>query len=172
MKAPVPGWVRCSSREPVYIPNASGEDIAETIWVDVQAWRDPKTGEIFLDGEATAKLENVKARYLGVLTPHQLKDLRNAIGVTQKGIAELLQLGEKSWTRWENGTERPSRSLNVLLCAVYDGRVDVNYLRALANPSLRSQFARWKPVVKFDTASYQETSHYTWSPNESASFAA
>lgn len=172
MNAPVPGWVRITSREPVYIPNATGDDIAETLWIDVPAWKDPKTDQIFLDGEANDKLDTVKARYMGILAPNQLRDLRNAIGVTQKGMAELLQLGEKSWTRWESGSERPSRSMNVFLCAVYDGKVDVNYLRSLADSPIRSQFARWKPSVRFESSLYQENECYTWSANESTCFAA
>lgn len=154
MNPPVPGWVPTTAHQPVYIPTLTGDGIAETIWVDVPAWKDPTSGQVFLDGHASEKLDAVKARYLGILAPHQLSELRQAIGVPQKGMAELLQLGEKSWTRWETGKERPSRSMNVLLCALYDGRLDVNYLRSLADSSMRSQFNRWKPAVRFDT--YQD----------------
>lgn len=154
MSAPVPGWVRITTREPVVIPNATGDGIAETLYRDVPAWQDPATGQIYLDGEAHAMLDAVKARYMGILLPHQLRDLRNAIGATQKGMAGLLQLGEKSWTRWETGAERPSRSMNLLLCALYDGKVDVNYLRAMADPARRSQFSRWMPAVKLHESSY------------------
>ena len=160
MNAPVPGWIRITSREPVVIPNATGDGIAETIWKDVPAWQDPKTGEVFLDGESRDILDGVKARYMGILLPHQLRDLRDAVGTTQKGMAGLLQLGEKTWTRWETGMERPSRSMNVLLCAVYDGKVDVNYLRSMADPALRSEFKRWAPSVRLDAPSYSDTEPY------------
>lgn len=172
MNPPVPGWEKTVSREPVCIPKVDGQGIAETLWVDVPAWRDPKTNQIFLDGEASDKLDAVKARYMGLLSPHQLRDLRTAIGVSQKGMAELLQLGEKSWTRWESGRERPSRSMNVLLCAIFDGRLDVNYLQMLADPARRFQFNRWKPSVKLEETSYQESAHYSWSLNASSSLAA
>lgn len=145
---PVPGWEPVRSKQPVHIPSADGSGIARTEMVEVDAWRDPATGDIYLDGYATEKLEAFKARYLGILAPEQIRNLRNAIGMTQKGMAELLQLGEKTWTRWETGRERPSRSMNVLLCALYDGRVDVNYLRSLATCDLHSQFSRWKPSVR------------------------
>lgn len=152
---PVPGWILTTSREPIQIPDATGEGIAETIWKDVPAWRDPQTDEIFLDGDAREMLDVVKARYLGILAPHQIRALRSAIGTTQKGMAELLQLGEKSWTRWETGAERPSRSMNVLLCAVYDGELEVDYLRALADPLSRTQFDRLTPSVKRGAPTYQ-----------------
>jgi len=172
MKPPIEGWELTTSREPVYIPTADGSGIAETLWVDVPAWRDPASGTILLSGEAREKLESLKARYLGILAPHQLRDLRNAIGVSQKGMAELLQLGEKSWTRWESGRERPSRSMNVLLCAVFDGKIDVNYLETLADPRLRSQFVRWKPSVRLDATPYEGFEQYAWSVNEGSSLAA
>lgn len=159
MKPPVEDWVQIISHEPVYIPDATGTGIAETLWIDVPAWRDPKTNQVFLDGESREILDSIKARYLGILAPHQLRDLRSTIGVSQKSMAELLQLGEKSWTRWETGKERPSRSMNVLLSALYDGRLDVNYLRTLADPTMRSQFNRWKPTICFD-AGYNAENYY------------
>jgi hypothetical protein len=72
ISAPVAGWEPTTSHEPVYIPTADGESIAETIYVNVPAWRDPKTGTIYLDETGRAKLEAVKARYLGIRSPHQL----------------------------------------------------------------------------------------------------
>ena len=88
--------------------------------------------------------------------PHSSRSSKKAPGRTltlvrpPKGMAELLQLGEKSWTRWETGVERPSRSMNVLLCAVYDGKIDVGYLRALADPALSSRCVRGAPDIKPD----------------------
>ncbi len=111
---------------------------------------------MFLDGHSREKIDAVKARYLGILPAIELRKLRHAIGLPQKGMAELLQLGEKSWTRWEIGKERPSRSMNVLLCAIYDGRLDVNYLRTLSDPSRRSQLKRWQPSVRFDSVEYKD----------------
>lgn len=131
MKAPlVPGWKATTSKQPVFIPNATGDAIAETIMTEVPAWQDPKTGKIYLDGEAHEMLDAVKARHLGILLPDQLRAMRKAIGLTQKKMAELLQLGEKTWTRWETGAERPSRSMNLLLCALRDGKIDLGYLQS------------------------------------------
>lgn len=159
MIPPVKGWEATTAHQPVHIPTLTGDGIAETIWIDVPAWKDPASGQVFLDGHAREKIDAIKARHLGLLTPEHLRSLRDEIGVTQKGMAELLQLGEKSWTRWETGKERPSRSMNVLLCALFDGRLDVNYLRTLADHGMRSQFNRWKPAVRFDTGDYKVESY-------------
>lgn len=123
---------RIEVEEPVHIPTLDGTGIAETINVKVPAWRDSKDGEVYLDTEATAILDKVKARHMGLLTPDQIKALRKRLGLTQPQISELLQIGEKTWTRWETGRERPSRSINVLLFALNDGKLDVGYLRSVA----------------------------------------
>jgi DNA-binding transcriptional regulator YiaG len=123
---------RIEIEEDVLIPALDGATIAETIKVKVPAWRDPKDGEIYLDGEALRIIDRVKARHMGLLTPEQIKSLRERLGLTQKQISELLQIGEKTWTRWENGRERPFRSINVLLCALRDGKIDLAYLCSLA----------------------------------------
>lgn len=123
---------RIEVEEEVLIPTLDGKAVAETINVKVQAWRDPKDGEIYFDGEALKILARAKARHMGLLTSEQLRKLRERLGLTQAELSELLQIGVKTWTRWESGRERPSRSMNVLLCALHDGRIDAAYLRDLA----------------------------------------
>ncbi len=123
---------RIEVEEQVHIPTPDGKNVTETVQVKVPAWRDPRTGEVYLDTETTAILDRVKARHMGLLTPKQIKSLRQRIGLTQREISALLQIGEKTWTRWETGRERPFRSINVLLCALRDGKIDVAYLSSLA----------------------------------------
>lgn len=128
---PFPGWVPTRTTAKVPIPTADGGGIAEIIKVEVDAWRDPETNEVYLDNDTTDQLDRVKARHLGILAPEELKALRQALELSQKELSALLQIGEKSWTRWETGRERPSRSMNVLLRALKDGRIDAGYLRSL-----------------------------------------
>jgi len=123
---------------PVAIPTLDGKGVAETVTVKVPALRDPVDGEIYLTEEALRILDDTKARYMGLLLPRQLRELRQQFSLTQSEVSELLQLGEKTWTRWESGRERQSRSLNLLLKALWDGRIDVAYLRSLrtSNPPI------------------------------------
>jgi DNA-binding transcriptional regulator YiaG len=88
-----------------------------------------------LSAEAEAMVENTKARYLGLLLPHELHELRQRLGLTQRQIGDLLQIGSKSWTRWETGRQRPSRSLNLLLRAVQTGLISARHLQELASPT-------------------------------------
>ena len=119
---------------PVRIPTLDGQAIAETKMVEVTCTIDPYTGEELLGKEALEKLDHVKARYMGLMLPDEIRRLRKKEGLTQKEMSELLQIGEKTLTRWESGRERPSRSLNLLLLSLHDGKVNAAYLRSRRGP--------------------------------------
>ncbi len=118
----------------VQIPNLEGDGVAETISIDVQVYLDAETGEEVLTPESLQLIEKTQARHMGLISAGEIKQLRERLQLTQKQMSELIQAGEKSYTRWERGRARPSRSINVLLCALRDGRIDVNYLRSLGDP--------------------------------------
>lgn len=115
----------------VAIPSADGKSVAYTVPVAVSAVFNEDYKDYILDGDALAEIDRVKARHMGLLPPNEIKALRSRLGVTQKELAELLQIGEKSWTRWETGREHPSRSINILIRALDDGKIDLNYLRSV-----------------------------------------
>jgi DNA-binding transcriptional regulator YiaG len=125
--APVPGWVAITTTYDVPIPSADGLSVVGHKTIEVPAWKAPD-GEIYLDDEANDKIDQTKARLMGILSPTEIKNLRKRLGLTQKRISELLQIGEKSWTRWETGRERPTRAINLLLCALNEGKIDITYL--------------------------------------------
>lgn len=159
---------RIEVEEQVHIPTLDGSGIANTIQVKVPALRDPKDGEIYFDSEATALLDKVKARHMGLLAPEQIRCLRDRLGLTQREISELLQIGEKTWTRWETGRERPSRVINVMLCALSEGKMDVAYLRSLAR-----RRNDWAPRLTSGDAAARNPWHQTvqqlwqnWAPDE------
>jgi putative zinc finger/helix-turn-helix YgiT family protein len=113
----------------VRIPNLEGDAVAETHTVRVPITIDPNTGEELLTEEAVQMIETAKARYMGLLLPEEIRALRQRLELTQKQMSELLQAGEKSYTRWESGKARPSRMVNVLLRLLYEGRVSVEAIR-------------------------------------------
>ncbi len=115
----------------VPIPGADLKTIVRTIQVEVVAKWSEGIGDYLLDGEARTKIERAKAREMGVLLPEQIKDLRERLGLTQKQMSELLRIGAKTWSRWETERERPSHSMNILLRALDDGKLDIPYLRGL-----------------------------------------
>jgi DNA-binding transcriptional regulator YiaG len=112
----------------VTIPTPDGRSVAERIPIRVPMEWDAELGEWLLTPEAETMIEAAKARHMGLLLPQQLLELRQRLGLSQRAIGELLQIGAKSWTRWETGKQRPSRSLNLLLRALYSGLISPTQL--------------------------------------------
>lgn len=144
MSDPIKNWKKIRTKVPVKIPTLDGKGIQETVEVEVHAYQNPTDGEIYLDGDALQVLDGVKARHMGLMLPEEIAELRDELGVTQKRMAQLLQIGEKSYCRWETGNERPSRSTNLILAALADGRIDVAYLDSRLKPNFnwRQQIER------------------------------
>jgi putative zinc finger/helix-turn-helix YgiT family protein len=118
----------------VQIPNLDGDGIAETVPIEVQVYLDPETGEEVLTQESLDLIEKTQARHMGLMSPEEIKELRRRLDLTQQEISELLQIGQKTYTRWENGRSRPARSMNLLLCALRDGYINVDYCRSFRDP--------------------------------------
>jgi DNA-binding XRE family transcriptional regulator len=141
----------------VLIPSLDGSGIMEKVMVPVTLEWDEEVKEWLLTPEAHQMIEDTKARHIGLLLPAQLKELRERYGYTQKEMGELFQAGEKSWTRWESGKHRPSRSINLLICALYEGEISINYLlkRAGKPPceekSAQVEISPWASVTPLTT---------------------
>ena len=118
----------------VVIPSVDGSQIVERIAVKIPVTRDSETGETVLTPEAHERIEQTQARHMGLISASELRTIRQRLGLTQRELGNLIQVGEKSYTRWETGRARPSRSLNVLLCALRDGRLSIPYLQSLQRP--------------------------------------
>lgn len=112
----------------VQVPKADGSGIAEKVKVMVPVCWDEEIQDWLMTPEAHELIDNTKARMIGLLLPAQLKELRDRYDYTQKEMGELFQAGEKSWTRWESGKHRPSRSINLIIRALYEGEISINYL--------------------------------------------
>jgi transcriptional regulator with XRE-family HTH domain len=112
----------------VIIPTVDGKSVADRVTVSVPMIWDEELQTYLLTPQAHEIIDDTKARHMGLLLPSQLRQLRERLNLTQKEIGELLQVGEKSWSRWESGKHRPSRSVNLLMRALYDGELSVEYL--------------------------------------------
>ena len=126
----------------IQIPTADGSAVARVVEIQVPARLDQDIGEWVLTEEAHDLIENRKAEEIGLLSPEQLVELRTRLGLSQKKIGALFQVGEKSWCRWESGKHRPSRSINLLIRALYDGEISLKYLRHRAE--MRGPAGEWE----------------------------
>jgi DNA-binding transcriptional regulator YiaG len=130
----------------VSVPTLDGAHVAE--WVDIEIpmeW-DEDVGEWLMTEEGLQQVEETKARYMGLLLPHELRALRERLDMTQAQIGELLQIGQKTWTRWETGKGRPSRSVNLLLKALHDRELSTEYLRRATRHG-----SAWSNIIPFTT---------------------
>jgi DNA-binding transcriptional regulator YiaG len=114
----------------VNIPNDEGDGVLCQIPIKVPVEIDPDTGEELINDEGNELIEATRARHMGLITQDEIKVLRIRLGLSQREISELLRCGEKSYTRWENGNGRPSQLVNLILCALRDGELSLDYLRS------------------------------------------
>lgn len=116
-------------KQNVLIPDGNG-GIREIVTVRVKAEFDDRSGEYFLSDDALRELDRVKARYMGLLLPSEIKELRQRFNKTQADMCSILGLGAKTWTRWETGAERPLPFYAKVLVALYEGRQSLDSLCA------------------------------------------
>jgi DNA-binding transcriptional regulator YiaG len=118
----------------VSIPTADGESVAELITIEIPMEWDEEIHEWLMTDEGLQRVEETKARHMGLMQPAEIRALRERLKLTQREISEALQIGEKTWSPWENGRNRPSRSINLLLRALDDGKITIDYLKTVARP--------------------------------------
>ena len=126
----------------VSIPTPDGERVANEVPIMVPMEWDEIVREWLLTPEAEEMIEETKARHMGLLTPSEIRQLRAKLGLTQAELSDLLKIGAKTWTRWETGSQRPSRSLNLVLRSLQAGILTVSQLRQLSEPQID-----WTPAI-------------------------
>ena len=120
----------------VSIPTADGKKVAYKVPAMLPMEWDESIQDWLLTPDAMQEIENIKARHMGLLTAQEIRELRASLNLTQKQIAEVLKIGDKTWTRWESGRQRPSQSLNLLLRALQRGILTPYALHQLGMPSV------------------------------------
>lgn len=138
----------------IHIPDAEGKSTSRTVSIEVPVRWDEVIGEWVLTEEAHEMIENRKALEMGILSPAQLCELRERHSCTRKEMGALFQVGEKSWNRWESGKHRPTRSMNLLIRALYDGQIGIGYLRERAGMPAQTASAANIAICIFDHVRY------------------
>ena len=126
--------------------------VVETIQVEVIA-----DGEDdYLTPESSALIERVRARHMGLMMGEDIKTMRARLGITQKELTDLLQCGEKSLSRWENGRGQPTGLVNTMLRLLDEGYIAPSSLRAVQGPRGRS----WTPDCSEVLQTRKKPFHY------------
>ena len=116
----------------IYLPATKDREPMFLESVEVDAYRN--FGEEFLTAESSERIERIKARHLGLLTGKDIEALRKRLDLTQKQLTELLDCGDKSISRWENGRGYPTGIVNRLLRLLDEGILTPANLKAVSGP--------------------------------------
>ena len=79
------------------------EDTFAELKTDVPVRRCETCDFDYLDKEAERLKHNTICRHLGVLSPNEIRQIRNDLEMTRAEFAEVTGIGEASLNRWENG---------------------------------------------------------------------
>lgn len=88
----------------------------------VQSLKAPKCaacGQVFPDAEANRAISEAFRAHAKLLTPQQIRDNRESLGLTQKRLAGILGVAEATLSRWETGGQIQQRSLDKLMRIVF-----------------------------------------------------
>jgi len=158
----------------VTIPDLSGEKVERVITIQVPMEWDDEVKEWLMTKEGLRLVEDTEARAMGLILPEQMKSLRDRLGYTQKQMGELFQVGGKSWTRWETGRHRPSRVISLLIRALSDGEISIDYL--LERAGKKTHESPWMEGVLAERlcapqkSFFQQPVHVTLSRSTKAEF--
>jgi putative zinc finger/helix-turn-helix YgiT family protein len=86
--------------------------------VTVPALRTPQCRnckELILDTEASEQITEAFRRVANLLRPEEVRQNRERLGLTQAALAERLEVGAATLSRWETGAQIQQRSLDKLL---------------------------------------------------------
>lgn len=87
-----------------------------TILIEDAQWEECiSCHERVLPPELLSQLDEVRYQRLGLLKPEEIRAVRQRAGLTQKSMAHILNLGEKTYTRWETGRSLQNKSSDNLI---------------------------------------------------------
>ncbi len=86
---------------------------------DLAVHRCEQCGAVVLDDAANERISQALRRQAGLLTPEEIRARRQALGLTQKALAERLGIAEGTLSRWETGDQIQQRSLDRFLRVLF-----------------------------------------------------
>lgn len=106
-----------------------------TVPVEVPLEKDDITGEWCYGPEAIRIIDEVKRKHANILSPAQIRSIRDRFGKTQEGMCKMLGLGARTWTRWETGAMIPNPAMNKMLVGLLNGEYMIAQTSKIDGPS-------------------------------------
>ena len=116
----------------------SGESAVD-LTVDLPVRRCVSCEVTFLDDEAERLKHDAVCQHFGVLTPTEIRRIRESYGMTRAAFAQVTGLGEATLNRWENG---------IVIQTLANDR----YLRLLENPATMQRLKSFDPAEPSSTS--------------------
>lgn len=117
-----------------------------TVSVEVPLEKDDITGEWCYGPDAIRIIDEIKRQHANIVSPSQVRCIRDRFGMTQEGMCKMLGLGARTWTRWETGAVIPNQAMNRMLLELLNGdytiagmvkRESADITWGVAHPKLR-----------------------------------
>jgi putative zinc finger/helix-turn-helix YgiT family protein len=94
-------------------------------------------GERIASIELEQALERERYRRLGLLTPEEILQIRKSLCFTQTEMSQILDVGEKTYARWESGHSLQNMSSDNLIRIFYRDAGQFLRMKAERNPERR-----------------------------------
>src|SRR5579871_3808255 len=87
---------------------------------DLPVLRCGRCGEVVFGDEAEIRLSDALRDAAGLLHPAEIRGRREALGLTQKGLARRLRIAEATLSRWETGAQIQQKCMDLMLRSFFD----------------------------------------------------
>ena len=129
----------------------SHHDNREVVFV-VPNLRTPKCsncGEVFLTTPASVQIANATRKHLGLLSPEEIKSQVHDLGITQKRLAQEMNVSAETLSRWVSGTIIQSKNSDNRLRKALDEAQRRKSSQSISSGSLAMDFAAvWDTKVR------------------------
>jgi putative zinc finger/helix-turn-helix YgiT family protein len=103
---------------------------------------------MILDDAASWRITEETYRQLGLLTPTEIRESREQLGLNQQELQQMLGLGGNSLSRWENGHVYQARSMDMLLRIIFNVPEARGYVEATERSRGSATRTSASPVVR------------------------
>lgn len=117
----------------IYIPATEDREAIKVKTIEIEVIVDDSGAEL-ITPESREIIQKQQARYMGLMAPVDIVNLRKKLKLSQLNFAELIGCGKKSLSRWENGREHPTKLVNTILRLLEDERIELNDLQEVRKP--------------------------------------
>ncbi len=77
-------------------------------------------GAVIVTNDVSVAVSAELRRVAGLLQPEEIRQKREALGLTQKQLASALRIAESTLSRWETGAQIQQRAMDLLLRLFFD----------------------------------------------------